>query len=365
MIAFDFSIAQVNQAGTATYARNLVAGVQRKLGDEFQLLAVDQQRDMSQRKTLRTRLDTLYRDLYWMHVQLPAQARARHADVLHMPANIVPLSSPCPTVVTIHDTTIIDDPSRFTFWHRNYSRVFMPLSARRASRIIAVSEQTKRDIVRCFDVNPQKIDVVYEAASSDFQPVSVDAVNGFRAKYQLEQFILTVGALEPRKNIVRLLQAYAELRMRGVTMPLVHIGPTGWRFDAVHAEIERLSLQPHVRFLGKLPINDLAAAYGAANVFVYPSLYEGFGLPPLEAMSCGCPVVTSNNSSLPEVAGDAGLLINAEDASDIARAIQRILDDDALAHDLRQRGIQRAKQFSWERCADETIAVYRAAQGQN
>ncbi|MHB9091611.1 MAG: glycosyltransferase family 4 protein, partial [Chloroflexota bacterium] len=183
-----------------------------------------------------------------------------------------------------------------------------------------------------------------------------------RERFGLDKpFILTVGTLEPRKNIVRLLEAFAAVRRTGLSTCLVHVGPRGWLYEEVYARVNQLELGNSVRFLGRVPIDDLVGLYNAAAVFAYPSLYEGFGLPPLEAMACGCPVVTSNTSSLPEVVGDAGLTVDPLSVPQLVDAISTVLVDRSLADDLRHRGLARGKTFSWERCARETVAVYRRA----
>jgi len=364
-VAIDLSVANISQAGTATYARTLLETLKRVDSfNEYFALAVEQQRDMSVRKTFSSRLETVYRDIVWMHGVLPWQAHRTKVDILHMPANVIPLFSPCPVVVTIHDLTVLTMPQNFTFWHRNYSRTFVPLAARHASRILTVSEQSKRDIVEQLGVAPDKVAVTYEAASPRFRPLSEREIAGVRQRYDLlEPFILNVGTIEPRKNLLRLLQAFATLRREGFSYQLVQAGPRGWLFDSVLAEVNRLELRDSVRFLGRVPVEDLVGLYNAATVFAYPSLYEGFGLPVLEAMACGCPVVTSNTSSLPEVVGQAGTMIDPLSVGDLADAIQEVLEDRVVAQDMRQRGLERASQFSWQRCAEETLAVYRQVLG--
>jgi len=359
-VGFDLSIASINQAGTGIYARSLVDALKRlDTKDEYLTFAVKQQRDMSRRKTLRTRMETIYHDIVWTHGSLPWQVWRAKVDVLHMPANVISLFSPCPTVVTILDTTALQTPKSFTFWYRNYARIFIPLAAKYAAMILTISEHSKRDIVKQLKVAPDKVFVTYPAASPRFQPVSEREISGIRQKYNLTSFILTVSTLEPRKNIVRLLQAFGLLRKRGASCQLVHAGPQGWLFKEILAEAERLELQDSVRFLGRVPIDDLVGLYNAASVFVYPSLYEGFGLPVLEAMACGCPVVASNTSSLPEVVGEAGMMVDPYDVRHLADTIQQILEDPNLAHDMCQWGLAQARQFTWQRCAQETAAVYR------
>lgn len=359
-IGIDLSIANINQAGSGIYARNLVDALQHlDTDDEYQVFAVKQHRDMARRKTLRTRMDTIYRDIVWTHGFLPWQAYRANVDILHMPANVIPILPSCPTVVTILDTITVQFPRHFTFWHRNYSRLFIPLAAKYATRILTISEHSKHDIVTQLSVVPDKVVVTYPGVSARFRPVSKREITDVKQRYGLNSFILTVGTLEPRKNIIRLLQALALLRKRGCSCHLIHAGPQGWLFDEILAEVHRLELQDTVRFLDRVPLGDLVELYNAASVFVYPSLYEGFGLPVLEAMICGCPVITSNTSSLPEIVGEAGIMVDPYNAQQLAEEIQRVLEDSVLAQEMRQEGMKRASQFSWQRCARETRAVYR------
>jgi len=319
---------------------------------------------MSTPKTVRTRMDTLYRDLVWMHAILPLKARQAGIDVLHMPTGIIPYWSPSPMVLTILDTVLFQMPERFPAWQRRYFQAMGPRSARQADRILTISEQSKRDIIRQFKVAPEKVTVTYLAAGPEFRPLPRENIAAVRSLYGLdERFILTVGAIEPRKNLDRLFEAYAKLRSKGLPYQLVHVGPKGWLQEDLIVKIDQLSLQESVRFLGLLPLADLVAVYNAASLFVYPSLYEGFGLPVLEAMACGCPVVTANTSSLPEVAGDAAVLVDPYQVDAIAQGIGEVLENTNLAAELRERGWQQAQRFSWQRTALETLKVYHEVAG--
>lgn len=359
-IGIDLSVANINQAGTGIYARSLVDALRRlDTSNEYQIFAVNQRRDMSKGKTMRTRMGTIYRDMVWTQGVLPWQVYRAKVDILHMPAGVIPMFLPCPAVVSILDTTLFQAPQNFPLWHRNHSRIFVPLAANRASMILTISKHSKRDIIKQFNVAPDKVVVTYPAASPKFHPVSKREISEVKQWYGLDSFILTVGTLEPRKNIIRLLQAFALLRQSGFSYQLIHAGPRGWLFNDIVAEVHRLELQDSARFLGRVPLHDLVGLYNAASVFVYPSLYEGFGLPVLEAMACGCPVVTSNTSSLPEVVGEAGIMVDPYDVQQLADAIQKVLEDQALAQNMRQWGLERASLFSWQRCAQETVAVYR------
>lgn len=358
-IAIDITASRINQAGTSVYINNLIGSMQKlPVGHELCLLEVGHSRDMSQPKTLKARLNTLYRDVIWTHSKLPVLVKKMNCDLLHMPANIIPIIPPHHTIVTIHDTIVIQLPKKFTLWHRNYTHIMMAIAARRAKRIITVSQQSKNDIIKYLNTMPEKVQVIYIAASPIFQPIPSEQIAEVQRKYNLDQFILTVGSIEPRKNLTRLITAFAQLRAHGYPGLLVHVGPKGWLCEDIENLVSQLQLKPYVRFLGYAPIQDLVALYNAAHMFVYPSLYEGFGLPVLEAMACGCPVITSNISSLPEIAGDAALLVDPYNIELLCESMYRVWQDSTLTHNLIQKGFQRASQFSWERCARETLSVY-------
>jgi glycosyltransferase involved in cell wall biosynthesis len=231
--------------------------------------------------------------------------------------------------------------------------------------VITVSRQSCQDLIKYLPVNPKKINVIPEAASLHFHPLNEAEYLPALERHGIRRpYILSVGSLEPRKNLLRLLEAYA--RLEGSRPSLVIAGARNyWKSSPVVETVSRLGLEQHVRFTGYVEDADLPALYSAASLFVFPSLYEGFGLPVLEAMACGTPVVTSSVSSLPEVAGDAALLVDPRDVDAIASAMRRILDDSDLAADLRARGLARAAQFSWERTARETLAVYEKVLGKS
>lgn len=301
-------------------------------------------------------------------------------DLLHVTYNAPPLS-PCPTVVTIHDISFEHYPQFFSPRDLLILRALVPWSARRAAHILTVSQHAKREIVERYALSPDKITVTYEAAGEQFQPVADPAsLHAVRAKYGIPDgpFVLALGNLQPRKNIVRLVEAFGrvmngkQLTVSGeqsgeitahrspLTASLVIAGKAQWRESEVYRAVQQAGLEGRVVFPGYVDDADLPALYSAAVVFVYPSLYEGFGLPPLEAMACGTPVISSNAASLPEVVGDAALLIDPADSEALAQALHDVLTQPALQADLRQRGLRRAAQFSWQRCAAETLAVYSA-----
>jgi glycosyltransferase involved in cell wall biosynthesis len=298
--------------------------------------------------------------IVWEQLIQPSVARRAGLDLIHGLAFVGPMGSGCPFTVTVHDLSFLFYPQGFRTLNRLYLRLFARLSARRARRVIAVSESTKRDVVEQYGVAPEKVDVVYNGVDPVFRPLPADQVSAFRAHRGLpDHFILFVGTLEPRKNIARLLQAYAQLP--GARPPFMFVGGKGWFYDEIFTLVERLELGTEVHFVGYVPADDLPMWYNAADLFVYPSLYEGFGLPPLEAMACGTPVVTSTASSLPEVVGQAALLVDPADTGALARAIERGLADADLRAQMRAEGLARVAGFSWRETARRTADSYRQA----
>lgn len=360
-IGIEISSTRTNQAGTGIYVAQLLHALQSLAGEEhtIQTFSSSLKRFMGNRKTIRSRLDTLFHDLLWTQVILPWKIARSGVDVIHLPANIGPVLKTRPTVVTIHDMALFRYPDYFTPWQRYSWLTLLPIVARRANLIITVSEFSKSEIVSVLGVAPDKVCVVYNGASANFQPLGTTQVERIKQKYALDEFVLVVGTLEPRKNTKRLLQAFAQLKQQGVSHTLVHVGAKGWFYNDILAEIDRLNIKESVRMLGYISLEDLNALYSAAAVAAYPSLYEGFGLPVLEAMQCGCPVVTSNCTSLPEVIGDAGIMVDPYDVDALAKALHRVLADPGLAATLREQGLAQAQTFSWEKCARQTIAAYQ------
>jgi glycosyltransferase involved in cell wall biosynthesis len=263
-------------------------------------------------------------------------------------------------VITVHDLSYLFFPQGFRTLNRNYLQTFTRLSVRQARRVIAVSESTKRDLVQQYGLSPGKVDVVHNGVDPGFRPLPADEVAAFRREEGLPgQFILFVGTLEPRKNVVRLVEAYA--RLPKDRPPLMLVGGKGWLYDEIFSRVEALGLSSVVRFVGYVPADALPWWYNAADLFVYPSLYEGFGLPPLEAMACGTAVISSTASSLPEVVGQAGLLIDPADAEALAKAMEQVLADREMRKEMRSSGLAQAQNFSWEKTARQTVESYRRA----
>lgn len=307
--------------------------------------------------------------ILWEQIIQPAVLVSQQIDLLHAPAFVVPLLSVCPTVVTIHDLSFIHFPEAFRPWKRLYLSRFTAWSVRKAQRVIAVSESTRQDVISCFGLPAGQVEVVHNGVDGRFRPLPEADVESFRLRRGLPgRFILFIGTLEPRKNLETLLRAFALLLAKYRNSPgdlprLIIGGAKGWYYERVFATVEELELTRYVIFPGYITQEELPWWYGAATLFVYPSYYEGFGLPVLEAMRCGTPVITSNASALAEVAGEAGLLVEPMDAEGLAEAIYRLLQDGTSSAQLRQLGLDRSARFSWERTARETASVYRRVLG--
>ncbi|MFO7166958.1 MAG: glycosyltransferase family 1 protein [Chloroflexota bacterium] len=299
----------------------------------------------------------------WEQLLAPALLRLGRADVYHGVLNVMPLACPVPAVVTIHDLSAFLFPHTFRRVNRTYTRWAIRVSCRRAAHLIAVSEFTKREIVRWMRVPPERITVTYDAVDARFAPPDPAEVERFRrAKGLPERFVLFLGTLEPRKNIPLLLDAYAMIA-RSTDAPLIIAGSKGWLYEPILARAEQLGLGDRLRFAGYVDQAEQHLWYAAATLFAFPSLYEGFGMPPLEAMACGTPVVVSSSSSLPEVVGDAALTVSPSDPEELAEAMHRLLADGELRQELRARGLRQAQRFSWRETAERTLAVYQKAAG--
>jgi glycosyltransferase involved in cell wall biosynthesis len=311
----------------------------------------------------------------WVHSRLPTArpearilweqtvgmtiARRYRLDLIHAPVNVTPLVSGAPRVVTIHDLAFHLYPEQYPGAKQRYLRLMTRLSVQRAARVIAVSEATRQDVIRHYGAASEKVVTVPNGVSDDYRPLPAEQVAAFRAANGLpERFILFVGTLQPRKNLETLLRAYARV-VDEIGWELVVAGATGWAYDPIFETARALGLAERVRFAGYVPGEELPLWYNAAGMFVYPSLYEGFGLPLLEAMACGTPVIAANTSSLPEVVGDAGLLVDPRDVEAMAQALRSLAESESLRDDLSERGQQRAAAYSWRRTAEETLAVYR------
>lgn len=284
-------------------------------------------------------------------------------DVVHCTEHLLLPFARIPTVLTIHDVVYITHPEWHLPLNHYFLRLAMPIFAQRARAIIAVSGHTRREVIDLLHVDPAKVHVVYEAADARFRPVrEAEALAEVCERYRLRRpYILFVGAIEPRKNLPLLLRVFSHLcQDPAFQHQLVIAGGKGWLYDEVYATAERLDLGERLRFTGYVPDEDLPALYSAADIAAHPAHFEGFGLPPLEAMACGTPVVASDATSLPEVVADGGLLVPPHDERAWAEALGRLAADRELHARLAAQGLAQAARFSWQETARRTVEVYRS-----
>ncbi len=369
-IAFDATSIPRLMAGAGVYTDNLIRALAR-VDDENEYVIFaktdsfgDLARERPSFRVVRAGGKSRAMRLVWEQLVLPAQLRAQHIDVLHSPHHTTPMVvAGCSRVVTFHDLTFFVLPKRYPRRRLIYFRSVSWAAAKAASMLICPSQAVHDDIVRILHTPPEKVRTIAEAAAPAFRIIEDKTVlDRLRYDHLLpERYVLSVGSLEPGKNRTTLLNAFADLRRRGVEQKLVVTGQRAWKYGEDFRLAEELGLKGQVVFTGYVAPEEMPALYNAADLFVFPSLYEGFGLPVLEAMACGVPVVTSNVSSIPEVAGDAALLVDPRDANALASAMEHALKDADVHSTLRQRGLERAATFSWEKAARETIAVYEEA----
>jgi glycosyltransferase involved in cell wall biosynthesis len=287
-------------------------------------------------------------------------------DVYHEP-DFVPYHFDGPTVITVHDLSFIRFPDSHPPERVNFMSKNLPHSLARAQVILTDSQFVKREIVEVYGVSPDKIEVAYLGASGDFRPMSGAETQRCCARHGLRhgQYFLAVGTIEPRKNLIQVLRAYQDLPQRVQEQyPLVVVGLKGWKYTSIEKEMAPLARNGRVRLLGYLSDEELPQIYAGATALLYTSHYEGFGLPPLEGMASGVPVITSNRSSIPEVVGNATIMVDPHDVEALKEGLMLVIEDAGKAQRLRELGIERAKGFTWERCARDTVAAYqRAAHG--
>lgn len=308
-----------------------------------------------------TRLNTSsrLRRILWEQFIWPLQARRHGVDLLHSMAFVTPLLSRRTAVVTIYDLSFMHYPKQFPASQRRYLTTMTRQSCRRARRIIAISQSSRQDVHQFFNVPPDRIDVVLPGVDEVYRPLPEETVRTFRREKGLGRFILHVGTLQPRKNIPVLLNAFANLPPSDLKLALV--GGKGWLYEEIFTQVKKLSIEERVLFTGYVPDAELPLWYNAAELLVFPSVYEGFGMPVVEAMACGTPVIASNASSLPEAAGEAGLLFAPDNAAELTDRITAVRQDPTLRAKLKEWGLQQARNFSWDRAGRETAVVYRRA----
>lgn len=349
-IALDTQSTVGRKTGIGIYTARLLDAL-RRVGPEHECREIAWGRDVPMR---------LDRRLRWQQWELPRRTSAAGADLLHVPGFDAPRRKPCPVVLTVHDLIGMLFPQNLPPVARFYWSRWLPWSVRWADRVLADSEHTRRDIVRLMRIPAERIVVIPLGVQPIFRPIRDDAIlAALRQKYGLPaQIILYIGTLEPRKGLDTLVDAYAALADI-VPQDVVIVGKLGWYTESLFRQVAQLGLERRVHFTDYVPDDDVPGLFNLADVFVFPSRYEGFGLPPLEAMACGTPVISSNAASLPETVGDAGLLVPPDAPGALAAALRRVLGDADLQTRLRAAGLVQAQRFTWEETARQTLAVYR------
>jgi len=368
-IGIDYTAAVRQGGGIGRYTRNLIralAALDRE--NRYTLFTAGRGDDGLGPWPENFRLRSLPFSDRWMHIfwqrlrlPVPVQVVTGPLDLFHSPDFVLPPTGRAPAVLTVHDLSFLRFPQFFVPGFRAYLEGAVSRAVKRARHILADSQSTRRDLIALLSVEPERVSVLYPGVEGRFRPVEDGReLARVRARYALpERFVLGLGTLQPRKNFATLMEAFR--RLPAADLHLVIAGGRGWMFEDTLALAEQPDLVGRVHFPGFVDDADLPALYTLARVFAFPSWYEGFGLPVLEAMACGTPVVAADNSSLPEVVGEAGLLVDAADAEAVAEALERILGDAELRARLIAAGREQAAKFRWEDAARRLLAVYRAA----
>ncbi len=369
-IAFDGTTLTAGRTGVGYYSEHLLQHLAREVETSGDELIVISNKPVTTEQPLPRHVVVHEADRFPMRVAWMQGLAARvleriGADVAHFTNGMMPVTASTPCVVTVHDMSLRLYPWCHPLRRMVINRPLQLVSIHRADAIVTVSHSTRRDLLRLHRVSADRVCVVHEAASHAFHPASgAAALDALRDRLGLpERFALYVGTVEPRKNLGRLVDAFAEARSRGVRHHLVCAGPYGWRSRGLADRIARLGLTPYVHFLGYQPFETLPTLYSLSEFFVFPSLYEGFGLPVVEAMACGTPVLTSSSSSMVEIVADAALAVDPLDTGALVAAIVQLADDRELRARLSAAGLARAAAFSWSQAARDMLQVYRFAAG--
>jgi glycosyltransferase involved in cell wall biosynthesis len=366
-IGVDISAIQTTKSGVDWYTHRVIEEMMDLLGPDEQLYLFSNRETGFEKHAASRPNVTVVRSGFkyqepWRQFILPLLLRQHQIDVCFFTNFVLSIAATCPMVLTIHDLSVWLYPRTHSLRNVVWARTLVPISTRRSRSIIADSNNTRLDIVRLIKTKASKVSVIHlgapEECNPEPQPEDEEALHHYGI---IKPYILFVGTLEPRKNLNTLIKSFDKVAKARPEVNLVLAGRRGWMAQAIFDELERRELLGRVRITGYVREEYLPALYRQAAAFVYPSLYEGFGLPPLEAMASGTPVIVSRSSSLPEVVGDAGLYANPLDTDELAAAMESIFAEPQLAADLRQKGLERAARFSWKKVAGETLEILRDA----
>ncbi len=360
LIGFDASRAALaNHTGTETYAHQLLLAMAKMTSADLRLRLYTHQppqpANWPQGDFVETRVIPFPR--LWTHLRLAAEISRHPPNVLFVPAHVLPLHCPVPAAVTVHDLGYLHYPKAHTPFQRRYLHWTTRRHAHAAQRIIADSQATKDDLIQHYHADAKRIHVVHLGVDPALKPATQAEIKAVKTKYGIsDDYLLYLGTLQPRKNLPRLLEAFQQISRR-YPLKLVLAGGKGWLYNEIFAKTQSLGLDKRVLFPGFIAPKDKAALLSGASVFIFPSLYEGFGLPVLEAMACGAPVLCGNTSSLPEIAGNAALTVDPHNVEAIAQGLNSLLSDAALRQSLTAEGFKRVQDFSWEKAAKQVLKI--------
>jgi glycosyltransferase involved in cell wall biosynthesis len=360
-IAFSARGLGTSYGGARQYIRGLIPALARQIKDDKLFVFYNNDKFLGLAQGCSEIVIKGNNKLLWDFLLFPRMLHKIKFDAVIFSLDIIPFFVGCPGFTIRYDLAYFDKVLKpYRFWDTLYMRIMMPISDRKAKAIFAISKHTKNDCVKFCNANPEKITVIYGAANEEFKPIKDAAIlEKTRYRFKLpEKFIFYAGSLSPRKNIINLVRAFSQIVSK-IPHKLVLTVPESWKDSMVYKTIDELNIHDSIINLGFIGQEDMPALYNLADICVYPSLYEGFGLPVLEAMHCGCPVVASNTTSIPEVAGNAAVLVDPLDTDAIAEAISRVLTDRQLRAKLIQTGFQQAEKFTWDRTASIMLDVIR------
>lgn len=349
-IAIDTQTILGQRSGFGFYVKNLVETLKQvDPKNNYILIAPDREKDFSTPERF-----------IWDQFIFPKKVKLQNADILHQPCFSAPVFYKAKKIVTVHDIIPLKFPKNLPLASRLFYSKWMTYSYRYADLIIADSECTKKDLIKYLKISENKIRVIHLATSKSFKPESsYKNITNIKDKYKTgEKYFIHVGTIEPRKNLPFLVSSYAKAVKAGIAENLVIVGKHGWYYESLFDLVKKLHLENKIIFTGYADDSDIPALYSGATALTFPSIYEGFGFPPLEAMACGTPVISSNTSSLPEVVSNAGILLPPKDEKEWAKKMIEISNNKKLAQKLRIKGLAQAKKFSWEETAKKTIKVY-------
>ncbi|MFP4460265.1 MAG: glycosyltransferase family 4 protein [Candidatus Zixiibacteriota bacterium] len=357
-IGFDATILTKRLTGIGYYTINLIDAILDNYpDDDVYLFAHRPLKKKPRNKRAKIIISNSFHAHTFLQSKIKSLLMKYDIDIIHGPNFYLPLLNKIPSIVTIHDMSAILFPKQHTFIHRLSQKMLYP-SANSANAIICVSSSTAADLIKLKPGLENKIHTIHSGIEKRFSPDIRD--DRISSKYNLpDKFILFLGTLEPRKNLNGLLRAFSKIRNK-IPHRLVIAGGIGWKNSTIFDELDRLGIKNYVHFPGYIDDKDLPSLYRSASIFVYPSFYEGFGLPPLEAMACGIPTITSNISSMPEIAGEAAMQVDPHSADSLADAILQIAQNPELATNLAHKGIKKAQEFTWDKTAQKTVEIYKS-----